>query len=200
MTGPGGHRPSTRDNCPCGRLSDGDSGPIDPAHSPVRVVVARKDAPAPFRGPADAGPAHPTRAAPRPAGATRVGVHVPPTTGGTSVDTEGVGVAGVAHRSTVGTGSDTRRMGRFPASHHGKILVMSRQAPAGSRARGRPSKGKRWAVMTRLPVELEPMVRQRADADDLSYSEVIANAVATYFDQEPFATPRRPDAQERLIA
>jgi hypothetical protein len=54
--------------------------------------------------------------------------------------------------------------------------------------------------MTRLPVELEPMVRQRADADDLSYSEVIANAVATYFDQEPFATPRRPDAQERLIA
>ncbi len=54
--------------------------------------------------------------------------------------------------------------------------------------------------MTRLPVELEPMVRGCAETEDLSYSEVIANAVAAYFGQVPFAEPRRPDAQERLIA
>ncbi len=80
------------------------------------------------------------------------------------------------------------------------IVRMPRRAPGGSRSVGRPSKGKRWAVITRLPVKLEPMVRGRAESEDLSYSEVIANAVAAYFDQSPVAEPRRPDAQERLIA
>ena len=53
--------------------------------------------------------------------------------------------------------------------------------------------------MTRLRHALEPLVRERAEDEDLSFSEVIANAVAAYFDRPPAAEPRRrPD--ERLIA
>lgn len=64
---------------------------------------------------------------------------------------------------------------------------------------GRPSKGDRKAFMTRMPVTLGELVEQRADVDDLSYSEVIANAVAAYFGQQPVAVPR-DEEQMQLTA
>jgi len=113
------------------------------------------------------------------------------------VDPEGDGVP-LDHSETVGRHADTL----WPASsflHRPRYKIVDMATRQSTPQSGRPSKGDRWPVMTRLPVALEPLVRERAEDEDLSFSEVIANAVAAYFGQPVVAGPRRlPD--ERLIA
>ena len=70
---------------------------------------------------------------------------------------------------------------------------------AGTLGAGRPSKGDRVIMTTRLPKPLADAVRQRAEEDDLSFSEVVANAVAASFGQPPVAVPG-PSDQMRLTA
>lgn len=67
---------------------------------------------------------------------------------------------------------------------------------------GRPSKGDRDVMTTRLPRQLADLIRQRAEDNDLSYSEEIANAVAATFGQAPVAVgrPQRQQDQMPLIA
>ncbi len=70
---------------------------------------------------------------------------------------------------------------------------------AGTLGAGRPSKGDRVIMTTRLPKPLADAVRQRAEEDDLSFSEVVANAVAASFGRPPVAMPE-PGDQMRLTA
>ncbi len=51
--------------------------------------------------------------------------------------------------------------------------------------------------------ELEALVRGRASAQGLSFSDVMANAIAVSFDREPVIEPRHDqfdDDQEHLLA
>jgi len=60
-----------------------------------------------------------------------------------------------------------------------------------------------WSVKTRVPRELEALVRGRASAQGLSFSDVTANAIAVSFDREPVIEPRHDqldDDQEHLLA
>ncbi len=76
------------------------------------------------------------------------------------------------------------------------VPLMKRARTLGA---GRPSKGDRVIMTTRLPKPLADAVRQRAEEDDLSFSEVVANAVAASFGQPPVAVPG-PSDQMRLTA
>jgi len=54
-----------------------------------------------------------------------------------------------------------------------------------------------------VPRELEALVHGRASAQGLSFSEVIANAIAVSFDREPVMEPRHDQLdgdQEHLLA
>lgn len=58
---------------------------------------------------------------------------------------------------------------------------------------------KGWAILTRLPTREEQVVRARAAEQGLSYSDVIANAVAVGLGHPVIYEPRRsPD--EQLLA
>lgn len=66
---------------------------------------------------------------------------------------------------------------------------------------GRPSKGDRWLVSSRLPLHLADRLRRQAEAEDIAYSDVVLNAVAAYYDEPRQVEPRVSVAvQERLIA
>lgn len=66
---------------------------------------------------------------------------------------------------------------------------------------GRPHKGNRWLVSSRLPLELADKLRQQAEAEDIAYSDVVLNAVAAYYGEARQVQPRVSElVQERLIA
>ena len=55
---------------------------------------------------------------------------------------------------------------------------------------------KGWAILTRLPAREEEVVRARAAEQGLSYSDVIANAVAVGLGHPVIYEPRHsPDSQ-----
>jgi len=58
---------------------------------------------------------------------------------------------------------------------------------------------KGWAILTRLPAREEELVRARAAEQGLSYSDVIANAVAVGVGRPPIHEPRH-DSQDQLLA
>jgi hypothetical protein len=58
---------------------------------------------------------------------------------------------------------------------------------------GRRSKGPREVMTTRLPTPLADALRQRAEDNGLSFSEEIANAVATVLGHPPVAAPRQQE-------
>lgn len=64
---------------------------------------------------------------------------------------------------------------------------------------GRPHKGDRWLVSTRLPRELADELRGQAEREDLAYSDVLVNAVAAYYGRPTVIEPRASQ-QDRLIA
>ncbi len=91
-------------------------------------------------------------------------------------------------------------MKRFTAM----IGVMARVGtrPGGSGQKPNP-RGTSWSVTTRVPRELEALVRGRAAAQGLSFSDVIANAIAVSFDRELVIKPRHDQLdgdQEHLLA
>ncbi len=62
--------------------------------------------------------------------------------------------------------------------------------------------GPSWSITTRMPRGLEVLVRSRSDEQGLSYSDVIANAVAESFGRPAVIEPRgvETDGQEQLLA
>lgn len=66
---------------------------------------------------------------------------------------------------------------------------MKRQSPGV----GRPSKGARVVMTTRLPTDLAAAVRQRAEDNDSAFSDEIANAVAAYLGFPPVVDTTRRD-------
>ncbi len=72
--------------------------------------------------------------------------------------------------------------------------------PRGQTSVGRPSKGDRWLVSTRLPVAMAEEFRHLAEVQDLSYSELLANIVAEHLGHAKITQPRDTSAEERLIA
>ncbi len=62
--------------------------------------------------------------------------------------------------------------------------------------------GTSWSVTTRMPRELEGLVRERAAAQRLSFSDVIANAIAASFERPPVIEPRpaAEESQDELLA
>lgn len=58
---------------------------------------------------------------------------------------------------------------------------------------------KGWAILTRLPVREEEIVRARAVEQGLSYSDVIANAVAVGLGRPAIYEPRR-SPEDQLLA
>jgi len=65
--------------------------------------------------------------------------------------------------------------------------------------RGRPHKGNRVPMMSRVSPAVADAVRDKAEELDLSYSDVIANILATHFGHPPVATPQADD-QMKLTA
>ncbi len=60
---------------------------------------------------------------------------------------------------------------------------------------------KGWAILTRLPAREEELIRTRATEQGLSYSDVIANAVAVGLGHPPIHEPRySADDQDQLLA
>ena len=64
---------------------------------------------------------------------------------------------------------------------------------------GRPSKGDRKVMYSRVPRVIAEKVEAEAERLDLAYSDVIANALARYFGLPPVATPPA-DNQMKLTA
>jgi hypothetical protein len=64
---------------------------------------------------------------------------------------------------------------------------------------GRPSKGHRIVMLSRVSPTLADAVRAKAEQLDLSYSDVIANILADHFGHPPVATPQADD-QMKLTA
>lgn len=66
---------------------------------------------------------------------------------------------------------------------------------------GRPYKGDRWLVSSRLPLHLADRLRHQAEVEDIAYSDVVLNAVAAYYDEPRQVEPRVTETiEERLIA
>lgn len=63
-------------------------------------------------------------------------------------------------------------------------------------------RGTSWSVTTRVPREFEALVRGRAAAQGLSFSDVIANAIAASFERPLVIEPRpaEHDDQDELLA
>jgi len=85
----------------------------------------------------------------------------------------------------------------------GHDLFMARVGtrPGGFGRKPNPT-GTSWSVTTRMPRELEGLVRERAAAQGLSFSDVIANAIAASFERPPVIEPRpaEHDGQNELLA
>lgn len=76
------------------------------------------------------------------------------------------------------------------ARHHVRITAM---ATSTSSRIGRPSKGDRKVMYSRVPAEIAALVEAEAQEQALPYSDVIANALAAHFGRPPVAVPRHPD-------
>jgi len=68
-----------------------------------------------------------------------------------------------------------------------------------SQGGGRPSKGERVRVMSRVAPGVAEALRSEAERLDLSYSDVIANALAAHYGHPPLVTPSEDD-QMKLTA
>jgi hypothetical protein len=73
--------------------------------------------------------------------------------------------------------------------------MAKRRAPGA----GRPSKGQRKVMATRVPLEIAELVTAEAERLDLAFSDVIANALAEHFGLPPVTSPAGED-QMKLIA
>ena len=80
--------------------------------------------------------------------------------------------------------------------HRHAVAMTARTAMTGG---GRPHKGDRWLVSTRLPRELADELRSQAEREDLAFSDVLVNAVAAYYGKPAVVEPR-VNQQDRLIA
>ncbi len=173
-----------------GRSPVASTGAFHPALAAVEVSVAGPHTPAPVARDALTRPLDLASTADRPAAAgtgVRALVDVPPAPGPAAVDGEGVGVSrGVGHGANVGLRSDTPPQITDPAIRYGQAVRMARQR-------------KGWAILTRLPAREEELVRARAAEQGLSYSDVIANAVAVGVGRPPIHEPRH-DLQDQLLA
>ena len=65
---------------------------------------------------------------------------------------------------------------------------------------GRPSKGERKTRYSRIPVAIDGLVEAESRKSGLPISDVIANAVAQYFGQEPVAVPLADNDQMQMTA
>jgi len=68
---------------------------------------------------------------------------------------------------------------------------------------GRPSKGERMAVGARLPVAIAHAMRDEAERRDVSYSDVLASALADRYGLPPALPPEAEvpaDEQMKLTA
>ena len=74
---------------------------------------------------------------------------------------------------------------------------MARRRPAQG---GRPSKGEREPVLTRLPRQLADRLRDEADDQGLTYSDWLGNLVAKHSGEPPLAVPPPPEDQIPLSA
>jgi len=174
-------------------------GPGDGVGIAVEVGITRPDPPAALAGHEELCPVDLAGAPLRAATGVR---HVPPVAVPAAVDAEGVGVP-LDHSETVRPAADT------PGNVHGFEALRSHDlfmARIGTRPGGfgrKPSPtGTSWSVTTRIPRELEGLVRERAAAQGLSFSDVIGNAIAASFDRPPVIKPRpaEDDDQDELLA
>lgn len=127
-----------------------------------------------------------------------VGVDVPPAALPAPVHAERVGVPGqLVHPLTLRIATDTPgELPGFCLRHRDAVAMTARIATTGG---GRPHKGDRWLVSTRLPRELADELRGQAEREDLAYSDVLVNAVAAYYGKPAVIEPRASQ-QDRLIA
>lgn len=88
----------------------------------------------------------------------------------------------------------SRRVARPFGYTFAMMQTMKRTSPPPGA--GRKHKGDRKPYMARLPVALGVLVEERAEVEDLSYGDVIANAVAAYFQQAPVAMPENRNQLE----
>jgi len=56
---------------------------------------------------------------------------------------------------------------------------------------GRPSKGERWPVHTRLPQHVADLFKAEADRRDVAYSELLASLAAAHY-----GVPLKPTGRE----
>lgn len=59
---------------------------------------------------------------------------------------------------------------------------------------GRPSKGRRDAILAKPPVEFGAILKQNADAEGLSYGEYLVALAAEALNMPQYAPPRRARA------
>ncbi len=69
----------------------------------------------------------------------------------------------------------------FSANRSASVLGMGRGRPGA----GRPSRGDRWLVCTRLPADLADLFRAEADRLDLTYNDLLANLAAEHYGRPP---------------
>lgn len=158
--------------------------PLNPVPATVEVDVARPhSARIPALGLVHPGPPH-LAGASRGTAVAVVAVDVPPAAEPAAVDAERVGVSSeLGHRPTVIDEADTPTEITDLGNRYGQAAGMPRQR-------------KGWAILTRLPVREEAIVRRRAAEQGLSYSDVIANAVAVGLGHPAIYEPRHsPDDQ-----
>ncbi len=127
-----------------------------------------------------------------------IGVDVPRATEPALVDAGRVGLPGeFSHRLTRRIGTDTPgELPGFCLRQRDAVAMTARVATTGG---GRPHKGDRWLVSTRLPRELADELRGQAEREDVAYSDVLVNAVAAYYGKPAIIEPRASQ-QDRLIA
>ena len=63
---------------------------------------------------------------------------------------------------------------------------------------GRPSKGRRDAILAKPPVEFGAILKQNADAEGLSYGEYLVALAAKALDMPQYAPPRPRNRAEEL--
>jgi len=173
----------------------GMAGPVGAA---VEVLVTRPDPPAALACREE--PAQftwPVHRSGRPPGVR----HVPPLAVPAAVDAEGDGVP--VQIKTVRQLPDTPRSIRGCESILGDDLRMARLGARPGGTGNKPAPIGTWSLTTRLPRDLESLIRHRAAEQNLSCSDVVANAVAASFDRALVMAPRPDnplDQQDELLA
>lgn len=76
---------------------------------------------------------------------------------------------------------------------------MPRMAKRRGLSPGRPSKGDRKVMYSRVPRPIAELVEAEAERLDLAYSDVIANALAVYYGL-PLVAPPKDENQMKLSA